>query len=179
MDRVLEEFAAGARNAVRVCLNIGSRDRVFVIRDRPRIEIAEAIEEEAASAGAEVRAWTMEDHVPRPVSSFPTALADEIMRFRPTASLFIGTGLVGELGFRKPMLTLLGGFACSSALATSSVATRSASIRRPSGRSARNLAIIRRSGRRRDASSTAIWIARGLLPASPPARGSPRICCRA
>jgi aminopeptidase len=104
---VREEFAAGARNAVRICLNIGSRDRVFVIRDRPRIAIAEAIEEEAASTGAEVRVWTMEDHVQRPVTSFPSSLADEIMRFRPTASLFVGTGLVGELGFRKPMLTLL------------------------------------------------------------------------
>lgn len=102
-----EEFAAGARNAVRVCLNIGSRDRVFLIRDRPRIDIAQAIEEEAASTGAEVRVWTMEDHVQRPVTSFPSSLADEIVRFRPTASLFVGTGLVGELGFRKPMLTLL------------------------------------------------------------------------
>ena len=102
-----EEFAAGARNAVRTCLNIGATDRVFIIRDRPRREIAEAIEEEAASTGAEVRVWTVEDHVQRPVTSFPSTLAEEVMRFRPTASYFIGTGLVGELRFRKPMLTLL------------------------------------------------------------------------
>src|SRR5438045_1906873 len=61
----------------------------------------------AASAGADVRAWTMEDHVERPVTSFPRPLVEEVRRFRPTASFFIGTGLVGELGFRKPMLTLL------------------------------------------------------------------------
>ena len=102
-----QEFAAGARNAVRTCLNIESKDRVFVIRDRPRLDIAEAIEEEAKSTGAEVRAWTMEDHAARPVTEFPGTLADEITRFKPTASFFIGTGLVGELGFRKPMLTLL------------------------------------------------------------------------
>ena len=43
------EFAAGARNAVRACLNIGDKDRVAIIRDRTRMEIAEAIEEEAVA----------------------------------------------------------------------------------------------------------------------------------
>ena len=59
------EFAAGARNAVRSCLNIGARDRVAIIRDRPRTEIAESIEEEALAAGATVRVWTMEDILER------------------------------------------------------------------------------------------------------------------
>ena len=102
-----EALAAGARNAVRACLNIGEQDRVCIIRDVPRSEIAEAIAEEARSAGAEVRLWTMEDHVRRPAASFPGPLADQILGFRPTASLFIGTGLKGELAFRKPMLHLL------------------------------------------------------------------------
>src|SRR5919204_252580 len=101
------EFAAGARNAVRKCLNIGAQDRVVIIRDRARTEIAEAIEEEVESTGASVRAWTMEDVVERPATSFPRTLADEIVRFRPTASFFIGTGQRGELAFRQPMLHLL------------------------------------------------------------------------
>ena len=102
-----EEFAAGARNAVRTCLNIGPADRVFIIRDRPRLDIAEAIEEEATRAGASVRAWTIEDHSERPITSFPSSLGDEVTRFRPTASFYVGTGQEGELGFRKPMLQLL------------------------------------------------------------------------
>ena len=101
------ELAAGARNAVRVCLNIRPGDRVFIVRDRPRMEIAQAIEEEAAATGAEVLAWTMEDHLQRPATSFPRELADEILRYRPTASFYVGTGLPGELGFRIPMLNLL------------------------------------------------------------------------
>jgi aminopeptidase len=101
------EYAAGARNAVRSCLNVGGEDRVAIIRDRPRMEIAEAIEEEAHTTGAAVRAWTMEDVVERPAISFPRTLADEIVRFHPTASFFIGTGLPGELAFRQPMLGLL------------------------------------------------------------------------
>ena len=102
-----EEFARGARNAVRVCLNIAERDRVCVVQDRPRAHIAEAIVEEARGTGAEVRTWTMEDYVERPAREFPRALADEILGFQPTASYYIGTGQKGELGFRGPMLRLL------------------------------------------------------------------------
>ena len=101
------DLAAGARNAVRVCLNVRDSDRVFIIRDRPCMEIAEAIEEVARSTGATVHSWTIEDHMARPATSFPRELGEEIHRFRPTASFYVGTGKEGELGFRKPMLTLL------------------------------------------------------------------------
>ena len=101
------DLVAGARNAVRVCLNVRSEDRVFIIRDRPRTDIAEAIEEEVRATGASLNVWTMEDHVQRPATSFPRELGDEIIRFGPTASFFIGGKMPGELGFRKPMLTLM------------------------------------------------------------------------
>lgn len=101
------ELAAGARNAVRVCLNVGPQDRVAIVRDRPRAHIAEAIEEEASGTGAAVRVWTMEDHIARPATSFPRSIAEEIVRYRPTASYFVGTAQPGELAFRQPMLQLL------------------------------------------------------------------------
>jgi leucyl aminopeptidase (aminopeptidase T) len=87
-------------------MNIGPQDRVCIVRNRPREHIAAAIEEEALATGATVRAWTMEDHVSRPATSFPRALADDLIHFTPTVSFFIGTGQKGELGFRKPMLEL-------------------------------------------------------------------------
>ncbi len=102
-----EDFKKGAANAIRACLNIGAGDRVFIVHDRPRAEIAEAVQEEAETTGAAVRAWTMEDHLRRPATSFPSELADEIIKFRPTASLYIGTGQKGELAFRGPLLQLL------------------------------------------------------------------------
>jgi aminopeptidase len=104
---VREELVPGARNAVRTCLNIGDGDRVCIIRDRPRAEIAEAIEREVVETGASVRVWTMEDVIHRPATEFPRSLAEEILQFRPTASFFIGTGMKGELAFRRPMLHLL------------------------------------------------------------------------
>ena len=45
------EYAPGARNAVRTCLGIRAGDRVAVVKDRGRLDIAEAIEEETREAG--------------------------------------------------------------------------------------------------------------------------------
>jgi aminopeptidase len=104
---VRQDFGPGARNAVRVCLNVSGADRVAVVRDRVCAEIADAIEEEVRATGAEIRSWTMEDHVKRPATEFPRAIAEGILKFRPTASYFIGSGQRGELAFRQPMLHLL------------------------------------------------------------------------
>jgi aminopeptidase len=104
---IRSDLLPGARNAVRTCLNIGSRDRVCIIRDQPRTEIAEAIEHEAQEAGAAVRVWTMEELLQRPATEFPRALAEQIISFQPTASFYVGIGMKGELAFRQPMLRLL------------------------------------------------------------------------
>src|SRR5918912_147209 len=103
----MSEYAAGARNAVRTCLGIRQGDRVAVVKDRDREDIASAIEREAEAAGATVRSWTMEDWVERPARELPARLAEEIAGFDPTASFFIGEGKPGELAFRQPLLGLL------------------------------------------------------------------------
>ncbi len=102
------DYAAGAANAVRVCLNIERRDRVAIVKDDDCAEIAEAVEEEVRSTGAELISWRMEDHVRRPAGEFPEALGAEIVKFSPTASYYIGSSRFrGELAFRQPMLHLL------------------------------------------------------------------------
>jgi leucyl aminopeptidase (aminopeptidase T) len=104
---MLPEYAPGARNAVRVCLNVQEGDRVMVIKTAARGDIAEAIEEEAESAGAEVASVAMEEVVQRPAREFPRALAERIRAYRPTVSYYVGEGQPGELAFRQPMLELL------------------------------------------------------------------------
>jgi leucyl aminopeptidase (aminopeptidase T) len=104
---MLAEYATGARNAVRACLNIRAGDRVAVISDRERADIAGAIVEEARAAGGDVADWPMEDWVARPATEFPRLLAEDIVAFRPSASYYIGGSRVGELAFRRPMLELL------------------------------------------------------------------------
>ncbi|GAC1655645.1 MAG: hypothetical protein NVS9B1_09270 [Candidatus Dormibacteraceae bacterium] len=102
-----QEFQTGARNAVRTCLNVGGGDRVAIITDRQSLHIADAVEEEARTTGAEVRRWVMEDFTARPATGLPAPMAEGIVRMRPTASYYIGTGREGELAFRQPMLELL------------------------------------------------------------------------
>jgi leucyl aminopeptidase (aminopeptidase T) len=104
---MLPEYATGARNAVHTCLAIGPRDRVAVIFDRERAEIAQAIQEEVGKAGAELRSWTLEDVVERPARSFPASFGEELRAFKPTASFFIAESRPGEILFRMPMRELL------------------------------------------------------------------------
>jgi len=104
---MLSEYATGARNAVRTCLNVGAVDRVAVVRDRGAAEIAGAVVEESRAAGAVAVDWVMEDWVQRPAGELPPPLAEELTRFRPTVSFFIGEGMAGELAFRQPMRALL------------------------------------------------------------------------
>jgi aminopeptidase len=101
------EYTAGAHNAVRACLNVQSADRVAIIADRSRADIAAAIAAEARATGADLGSWTMEDWVERPAREFPRRLADELIAFKPTASFFVAEGQAGELAFRMPMLHLL------------------------------------------------------------------------
>jgi leucyl aminopeptidase (aminopeptidase T) len=104
---MLPEYGPGARNAVRACLNVHRGDRVIVIETRTRQDIAEAIVEEVLAVGADVSRVVMEDVVTRPAREFPRTLAENIRKYRPTASYYVGEGLPGELAFRHPMLKLL------------------------------------------------------------------------
>ena len=104
---MLPEYVPGARNAVRVCLGIGPGDRVAIVRDAERAAIAGALQEEAESSGAEVRSWLMEDLGPRPLTAFPRSLGEDLLRYRPTASFYVGGRMPGELAFRQPLLRLL------------------------------------------------------------------------
>jgi len=88
-------------------MNVSGADRVWIIRTDTCASIANAIEREVRETGAACQVWTMEDHMKRPASEFPRQLADEISRFRPTVSFFVGDGQPGELAFRMPMRRFL------------------------------------------------------------------------
>lgn len=104
---MLPEYRPGARNAVRACLNVGPTDRVAVIDDRDRKDIADAIIEEAEATGATVERFTIEDWIDRPALSFPQPLRDALDAFAPTVSFYVGDGQPGELAFRHPLLELV------------------------------------------------------------------------
>ena len=74
------ELTPGARNAIRVCLDVQPDERVTVIADRSCEEIAASLVEEIEAVGAPYRAFVLEDEAPRPLVEFPAAIAAEMER---------------------------------------------------------------------------------------------------
>lgn len=91
---------AGARVAVRTCLNIGPDDRVFIITDEPTLAVGQALADEAAATGAVVTVQQLENYGERPLRHLPPALAAAYRDMNPTASFFAAAALPGEISFR-------------------------------------------------------------------------------
>jgi leucyl aminopeptidase (aminopeptidase T) len=69
------ELTPGARNAVRVCLNVQPAEKVTLITDRECQEIAASIASEISAVGAPYRAFILEDEAPRPLTGLPASVA--------------------------------------------------------------------------------------------------------
>src|SRR5262249_39621687 len=100
-------FKPGARNAVRTCMGVGPEDRVAVIEDESSREIAAAIAEESAEAGAQVERFVLEKLGPRPISSFEDSFAALIRETRPTVSFYIARQVPAEITFRQRLVNFL------------------------------------------------------------------------
>jgi aminopeptidase len=73
-----QELAPGARNAIRVCLNVQPHERVTVISDRDCADIAASLVHEIEEVGAPYNAFILEDVAQRPLISLPKAIADDM-----------------------------------------------------------------------------------------------------
>jgi leucyl aminopeptidase (aminopeptidase T) len=62
------ELLPGARNAVRVCLNIQPAERVTLISDRACADIAASLMHEIEAVGAPYRSFVLEDVAERPLT---------------------------------------------------------------------------------------------------------------
>ncbi len=73
-----QELAPGARNAIRVCLNVQPHERVTVISDRDCADIAASLVHEIEEVGAPYNAFILEDVAQRPLVDLPKAIADDM-----------------------------------------------------------------------------------------------------
>jgi aminopeptidase len=73
-----QELAPGARNAIRVCLNVQPHERVTVISDRDCADIAASLVHEIEELGAPYNAFILEDVAQRPLVDLPQAIADDM-----------------------------------------------------------------------------------------------------
>ena len=73
-----QELAPGARNAIRVCLNVQPHERVTVISDRECTDIAASLVAEIEDVGAPYKLFILEDVAPRPLGDLPRAIAEDM-----------------------------------------------------------------------------------------------------
>ena len=72
------ELTPGARNAVRVCLNIQPYEKTTVITDVASREIAASLESELESGGLAYRTFVLEEYARRPLTDMPEAVLSDL-----------------------------------------------------------------------------------------------------
>jgi aminopeptidase len=95
----------GARNAIRVCLNVQPHERVTVIADRACREIADALVAEIEAVGAPYRLFVLEDEAPRPLDGLPASIAADMERSQ--VSIFAARAQQNELRSRMEMTDIV------------------------------------------------------------------------
>ena len=99
------ELTPGARNAIRVCLNVQPYERVTVVADRACEEIAASLVREIETVGAPYRAFVLEDQAPRPLVDFPAAVAEDMEQSQ--VSVFAVQVQPNELQSRMQMTSIV------------------------------------------------------------------------
>lgn len=99
------ELLPGARNAIRVCLDVQPHERVTVITDRECEEIAASLVHEIEQVGAPYRMFVLEDIASRPLAGLPAAVAEDMERSQ--VSIFAVHVQTHELRSRMEMTDIV------------------------------------------------------------------------
>ena len=95
------EYSIGARNAVRVCLNIQPLEKVTVITDAVTREIAASVVHEIEAVGAQYNAFVLEELAMRPLKELPAEVLADMES--SDVSIFAVQVQPGELKSRMQM----------------------------------------------------------------------------
>lgn len=95
------ELAPGARNAVRVCLDVRPHERVVILTDRDCLEVGAALAAELEGVAGEAEWFVLEDFQARPVLALPGPVAEAFERAH--VSIFAAKAYPGELSMRRQM----------------------------------------------------------------------------
>jgi aminopeptidase len=101
-----ERVRRGAENAVR-CMGISADDRVIILTDFARGNIARHVVDAALARHADVSVRFLEHYAERPLKTFPDRLRNDLIAARPTVTFYIATAQPGEIAFRISLLPFL------------------------------------------------------------------------
>lgn len=99
------ELTPGARNAIRVCLNVQPYERVTLVADRACEAIGAALAQEIEAVGAPYRAFVLEDEAPRPLADLPASIAADMEQSH--VSLFAVQVQPNELASRMQLTSIV------------------------------------------------------------------------
>jgi aminopeptidase len=100
-DTVDAELAPGARNAIRVCLQLKPDERITIITDEPTREIAAALQAEVEDVGSDYAVFVLENYSSRPMTAMPQNILDDLAQSQ--VSIFCAQSQPGELVARMQM----------------------------------------------------------------------------
>jgi aminopeptidase len=92
------ELIPGARNAIRVCLQLKPTERITIITDEATCDIAAALQAEVEEVGSEHAVFVIENYARRPLTAMPQVILDDLARSQ--VSIFAAQSQPGELGSR-------------------------------------------------------------------------------
>jgi aminopeptidase len=101
IDAVDAELTPGARNALRVCLQLKPTERITIITDEATRDIAAALQAEVEEIGSEHAVFLLENYVSRPLTDMPQFILDDLAQSQ--VSIFCAQSQRGELGSRMQM----------------------------------------------------------------------------
>jgi aminopeptidase len=95
------ELIPGARNAVRICLQLKPEERITIITDEATCDVAAALQAEVNKIGAEHAVFILENYSSRPLVAMPQIILDDLAQSQ--VSIFCAQSQRGELGSRMQM----------------------------------------------------------------------------
>src|SRR5262249_52439089 len=83
------------------------QDRVFILTDYEREDIARLVASTALARHADVSVRFLEHYGERPLTVFSDKLRQDVLNARPTVTYYIATAQPAEIAFRIPVLPFL------------------------------------------------------------------------
>src|SRR2546430_13135861 len=105
IDTIDEELAPGARNALRVCLQLKPNERTTITTDEATRDIAAALQAEVEEIGSEHAFFSVENYDSRPLTKMPREILDDLATSQ--VSIFAAQSQPGELAARRDMTAVV------------------------------------------------------------------------
>jgi aminopeptidase len=105
IDTIDAELAPGARNALRICLQLKPDERITIITDEATRDIAAALQAEVEEIGSDHAVFILENYDLRPLTKMPRQILNDLATSQ--VSIFAAQSQPGELSARREMTAVV------------------------------------------------------------------------